>query len=216
MTVDIHQLGPDLWEQRLVTTAQPDRAFDYIANFEKHIDWERELVSVKSLKGRTGRGAKYVKTYVTRPAGLIGRIFSSRLRVTCLVREVERPWRIAWKQYRSHQASAPSGFQRLEFVITPHGSGSLIVLTRRFTGSEAISADAIARFSSRWGRAFQGLPPEVRAAAGSGSGDRPGPFSMPGELVRQSLDGHPSRGPGPTSLERLKAILDGGNRHTVA
>jgi uncharacterized protein YndB with AHSA1/START domain len=213
MTVEINQLGPDVWEHRVFTTAPPTLVFDYLADFEKHVEWERELVAVKPLNRRTGhRGGAYLKTYDTRPRGLVGRIFSRGLRVTCKLSEVERPERIVWKQYRSHQASGPSSFQRLELLITPSESGSLIVLTRRFSGMEGISVDTVARFSSRWGQALQGLPPEFRVAAGGSKGGRPGLFSTPDEVVRHALDGHPSRGPGPTSLERLKAILDGGGR----
>jgi hypothetical protein len=211
MTVEINQLGPDVWEQRVFTTAQPTWVFDYIADFQRHVEWERELLTVRPLNRRT---REYLKTYGTRPTGLLGRIFSRGLRVTCVLRAVERPERIAWKQYRSRDASGPSGFQKLEFVITPSGYGSLIVLTRRFSGIEGIGADVVARFSSRWGQAFQGLPAVVRAAADVSSGDRPGLFSTPDELIRHMLEGHPSRGPGPTSLERLKAILDDGHRDT--
>ncbi len=137
MTVETTQLGPDVWQNRVFTTAPPWVVFDYIADFEKHVDWERELLTV-------------------------------------------------------------------------------IVLTRQFSGIEGIGADMVARFSARWGPAFQGLPPEVRAAAGGSSGDRPGLFSSPDEIVRHLLEGHPSRGPGPTSLERLKAIIDGAGRGHVS
>jgi hypothetical protein len=59
------------------------------------------------------------------------------------------------------------------------------------------------------------LPPEVRAAAGGSSGEWPGLFASPDDVVRHLLDGYPSRGPGPTRLERLKAILDGAGRSSA-
>jgi hypothetical protein len=186
--------------------------FDYIADFQRHAEWERELLTVQPT-GAAGGG--YLKIYGTRPTGLVGRIFSPGLKVTCNVKELVRPQRIVWKQYRSHQASGPNSFQTLELVIIPSGSGSLIVLTRRFHGIAGSGIDIVAGFSSRLGPILQGLPPELRAAAGRSSGDGPGLFSTPDQVVRHALEGHPSRGPGPTSLERLKAILDGRGRATL-
>jgi hypothetical protein len=216
MTVEIYQLGPDVWEHRVFTTAPPCGVFDYIVDFERHIEWEHELLTVKPCDGKTAMaGARYLKTYGTRPTGLVDRFFNRGHRVTCKLGEVQRPQRIVWKQYRSHDASGPSSFQGLDLIVTPRGSGSLIVLTRRFSGIEGSGADMVARFASRWGPVLQGLPPEVRAAAGRPADDRPGLFSSPEDVIRHALDGHPSHGPGPTSLERLKAILDGdGQRHT--
>jgi hypothetical protein len=54
MTVEINQLALDVWEHRVFTTARPTGVFDYIADFEKHVEWERELVAVKPLNRRTG------------------------------------------------------------------------------------------------------------------------------------------------------------------
>jgi hypothetical protein len=209
MTVEINQLAPDVWQQRVSTSAHPEDAFDYVADFGRHVEWERELLAVQPINRRT---TKYLKTYGARPMGLLDRMFSRGLRVTCAVMAAERPERIIWRQYRSRDASEPSSFQKLQFVITPSGYGSLIVLTRWFSGIEGIGADLVSRFSSRWGQVFQGLPPEIRAAAQGSPSERPGLFSTPDELVRQLLEGHPSRGPGPVSLERLRAILDGDDR----
>ena len=215
MTVEIYQLGPDVWEQKIFTTAQPDLVFDYIADFDKHTEWEHELASVKPLNRPTGNGgAKYLKTYGTRPTGLVGRIFHRGLRVTCTLNEIDRPRRLVWQQFRSHQASEPSSFQTVRLMITPSELGSLILLTRRFIGMDGTSIELVARFTSRWGQAFQGLPPNVRATADRSSADLPGLFTAPADIIRHALDGHPSRGPGPTSLERLKVILDGGRWNT--
>jgi hypothetical protein len=54
MIVEINQLGPNAWEQRVFTTARPDLVFDYMADFDRHIEWEHELASVKPLGRRTG------------------------------------------------------------------------------------------------------------------------------------------------------------------
>jgi Polyketide cyclase / dehydrase and lipid transport len=209
MTVHVTQLGPETWQQRFSTTAPPETAFDYIADFQRHPEWERELLSVQP-RGAAGRG--YLKIYGTRATGLAGRIFSPRLKVTCKVKEVARPRRIVWRQYRSGQASGPNSFQKLELVITPSKSGSLIVLTRWFLGTVGSGIEMATRISSRFGPVLQGLPPEVRAAGATSSGGGPELFSMPDEVVRRALEGHPSRGPGPTSLEHLKANLDSGGR----
>ena len=116
------------------------------ADFEQHVEWERELLTVKPLNRRAGNaGGEYLKTYGNRPTGLLGLILASGQRVICRLRELERPGRIVWQQYRSHQASTPFGFQELEIVITPSDSGSLIVLTRRCSGTEGIGADMVAR-----------------------------------------------------------------------
>lgn len=103
----------------------------------------------------------------------------------------------------------PSSFQQVDFAITPNGSGSSIVLTRMFSGNEGISGDMVARYASGFGNLLHNLPPELRAAAGKSAGDRPGLFSSSGEIVRHMLKGHPSHGPGPSSLERLVVILNG-------
>jgi hypothetical protein len=39
MTVEINQLQPDVWEHRVFTTAHPTAVFDYIAEFNKHVEW---------------------------------------------------------------------------------------------------------------------------------------------------------------------------------
>jgi hypothetical protein len=185
MTVEIKQVGSDVWEQRVVTAAPATIAFDYIIDFARHVEWERELLRVQPLNAQKG---EYLKTYGTQPTGLVGRIFSRGLRVTCKLKEINRPQRIVWKQYRSHDASGPSSFQIVDFLITPSQQGSLIVVTRRFQGLEGITADVVTGFLSRLGPAFPGLRPDA---------------------VQQVLEGHPSRGPGPASLDCLKAILDG-------
>src|ERR1700746_2969828 len=94
MIVEINQLGPNAWEQRVFTAAPPDLAFGYMADFDRHIEWEHELASVKPLGRRTGTiGTRYLKTYDTRATGLVSRIFglSRGLRVTGTVKEIERP-----------------------------------------------------------------------------------------------------------------------------
>jgi hypothetical protein len=49
MTVELNQLQPDVWEHRVFTTAHPMAVFDYIADFKKHVEWERELQTVQPL-----------------------------------------------------------------------------------------------------------------------------------------------------------------------
>jgi hypothetical protein len=210
MAVEIYQRGPEVWEQRAGTAATLWTVFDYIADFGMHVDWERDLLSVKVFEHRTGvPGANYLKTYGTRAKGPFGRMFNRGHRVTCKLRQAQRPHHIAWRQYRSHQAAGPSSFQQVDFAITPNGTGSLIVLTRMFSGDEGISSDMVARYASGFGQLLHNLPPELRAAAGRSAGNRPGLFSSPEEIVWHMLEGHPSHGPGPSSLERLIAILDG-------
>jgi hypothetical protein len=214
MTVEINHLQPDVWEHRVLTTAPPTAVFDYIADFKKHIEWERQLQTVEPLNRRMSTaGGQYLKTYGTAPTGFVARIFARGLRVTCNVTELVRPKRIAWNQYCSHSASEPTSFQTVDLMITPNQMGSLMVLTRRFTGMDASSAELVAMYMPRLDQLLQGLPPEVRAAGSrlaGGSTGRPGLFSSSDDVVRRVLDGYPSRGPGPTSLLRLNAILDGG------
>ena len=184
--------------------------FDYVADFPRHVDWERDLLSVKVFGHGPGvPGAKYLKTYGKPAKGPVGRMFNRGHRVTCKVGQAERPHRIGWRQYRSHEAAGPSSFQQVDFAITPNGTGSQIVLTRMFSGNEGISSDMVARYASGFGQLLHNLPPELRGAAGRSAGERPGLFSSPDEIVRHMLEGHPAHGPGPTSLERLIAILDG-------
>lgn len=214
MTVEINQVRPDVWEHRISTTAHPMAVFDYVADFNKHPEWERELQTVTPLSRRgSTTGGQHLKTYGSPPTGFVGRIFARGLQVTCNVTELVRPTRIVWTQYRSHSASGPTSFQKVELMITPSGLGSLIVLTRRFTGIDASSAELVAMYMPRLAQTLQGLRQEVRAAGSrlaGGAGGRPGLFSASDDVLRRALDGYPSRGPGPTSLLRLKVILDGG------
>jgi hypothetical protein len=65
-------------------------------------------------------------------------------------------------------------------MITPNRMSSLIVLTRRFTGIDASSAEMVAMYMPRLAQKLQGLPPEVRAAGpqlAGGSSGLPGLFS---------------------------------------
>src|SRR5947209_8505406 len=110
MTVEVRQVGPGDWEQRVFSTSPPHAAFDYIADFSRHTEWEHELLTVQ----QTGAaGPAYLKTYGTRSSGLVGRIFSPGVKVTCKLTEVARPRRIVWKQYRSRTASGPDKRQTL-------------------------------------------------------------------------------------------------------
>ena len=131
-------------------------------------------------------------------------MFSPPLRVTCNVTAVDpSAARLAWKQHVSHRASGPASFQNIDALVTPSDAGSRLVVTRELVGTEGIGVDMVARFSAGLGDRLQALPPETAEAVGRlfGSGHHD-------DLTRRALDGHPSRGPGPTSLERLQAILD--------
>jgi hypothetical protein len=201
MAVEVRQLRPQAWELRLTVGAAGPAVFAYLLDFGRHPEWEHELRAVALTHGRPSAvGATYVKTYGERPAGFLRRMFSSPLRVTCRITAVDPPGHLAWKQHMSHRSSGPSSFQDVDVVISPHGSGSQLVVTRDLVGTEGMSADLVARFSTRLGDVLSALPPD-----GVGPGVRPGA----GDLVRRALDGHPSRGPGPTSLERLQVRLGG-------
>ena len=208
MTVGIRQLEPQVWEVRLTVGAAVPDVFGYVLDFERHPEWELELQAVRLTHGRPGEiGAAYVKTYGKRPPGLLQRIFAPPLRVTCTVVAVERPTRMAWKQHMSRRSSGPSSFQNIEVLVSPHDSGSLLVVTRELIGSEGASVDLAARFSTGLGDRLQALPPDAAAVVGRIAGGGQSDPLVPEDLTRRALDGHPSRGPGPTSLERLQAIL---------
>jgi hypothetical protein len=194
VAVGIRQLGPQVWEQRLTVSAAVPDVFGYLLDFERHPEWELELQAVKLTHGRSGgAGAVYVKTYGKRPPGRFQRMFSSPLRATCKVTAVEPPARLAWKQHLSHRAAGPSSFQNIEMVVSPCDSGSLLVVTRELVGSEGAGVDLASAFSTRFGDRLQAL-----------SAGAPGTAA---DLSRYALDGFPSRGPGPTSLERLEAVF---------
>jgi hypothetical protein len=51
--------------------------FDYIADFKKHLEWERELQTVQPLNRRMSTAdGRYLKTYGTPPTGFVDRIFA--------------------------------------------------------------------------------------------------------------------------------------------
>jgi hypothetical protein len=192
VAVGIRQLGPQRWELRLLVGAGAPDVFGYLLAFERHPEWEHELQAVRATGGRPGTvGAVYVKTYGARPAGgLLGRLVGpAPIRATCTITAVEPPTRLAWKQHLSHRAAGPSSFQHVDVAVLPQAAGCELVVTRELVGMEGAGADVSAGLAAR----FAGL-----GLAGA----------MPPDVVaRQTLDGHPSRGPGPTSLDRLQAIL---------
>lgn len=200
MTVEITHLEPDLWQHRLTVAASPPAVFGYLVDVRRHVDWEPELREVDVAGAPVGPGTTCVKTYGKAPSGFFDRIFSKPLRVTCRFTAVEPTTRIAWKQHISHRASGPDGFQNIDVRIAPHGTGSEIVVLRRLSGIDGSSAELVSRFSARLGDQLRAMAPEGQAGALPGIGAL--------DMTRRVLDGHPSRGPGPTALERLKAILD--------
>jgi hypothetical protein len=202
--VAIRQLKPQVWEQAVTVRAAAPDVFRYLVDFERHREWELELQEVRHTHGRPGEsGAEYVKTYGDRPPGFLRRLFSPPLRVTCKVTAVDSPVRLAWKQHVSHRASGPASFQDIDVLVTPSDAGSLLVVTRELVGTEGLGVDLAARFSASLGDRLQALRPENAEAVGRLTGG-----IRHEDVARRALDGHPSRGPGPTSLERLQAILD--------
>ena len=64
MVVEIYQRGPEVWEQRAFSAATPWLVFDYVADFGRHVEWERDLLSVNVFGHGPGvPGAEYLKTY---------------------------------------------------------------------------------------------------------------------------------------------------------
>lgn len=203
MAVAIRQVGPQVWEQAVAVGAAAPDVFRYLADFERHREWELELQDVRLSHGRPGEsGAEYVKTYGKRPPGLLRRMFSPPLRVTCKVTAVDpSATRLAWKQHVSHRASGPASFQNIDVVVTPTHVGSQVLVMRELVGTEGVSVDLVSRLSTRLDD-LQALRPEAAEAVGRMTGG-----GRQVDLTRRALDGHPSRGPGPTSLDRLQAIL---------
>lgn len=207
MTVEITHLEPDLWQHRLTVAAAPPAVFGYLVDVRRHVDWEPELRDVDVAGGEpVGHHTTCVKTYGSAPSGLVDRIFSKPLRVTCRFTAVEPTTRIAWKQHISHRASGADGFQNIDVRITPHGAGCEIVVLRRLSGMDGSTAELVSRFSARLGDQLRAMAPEGEAGRLGGIG--PTTPLVTGDVTRRVLDGHPSRGPGPTALEHLKAILD--------
>lgn len=204
MAVAIRQLGPQVWEQAVEVGAAAPDVFGYLAAFERHREWELELQDVRHTHGHPGgRGAEYVKTYGEPSPGLLRRMFSPPLRVTCKITAVDpSAARLAWKQHVSHRASGPASFQDIDVRVTPSDGGSLLVVTRELVGTEGIGVDMVSRFAAGLGDRLQAVPPENAEAVARLTGGL-----RQEDLTRRALDGHPSRGPGPMSLERLQAIL---------
>jgi hypothetical protein len=221
MTVDVRQLEHGTWELSFSTGATVAHVFDYIVDFERHIDWEEELLEVRTLRGSAGAvGAKYLKIYGSRPTGFLQRLFWKPTRIDCKITAVSRPERIAWEvQLWRDQPSEGYYSQDVEVLLRPAGAGSDVRFVRRLMSDDAVSAGIAMGAHNFMTGLFRQVPPEMKDRLREEHRRRypgkpvPNTFDLsPGEVAGDFLENLPIRGPGSRSLARLKALLDGGGR----
>jgi hypothetical protein len=214
----VRQLEHGTWELGFSTRAAVTAVFDYIADFQRHVEWEEELLEVKQLTGRAGEfGAKYLKTYGTRPAGLIQRLFWSPTRIDCAIRMSERPNRLVWRQQLwRDQPSDSYDRQDVELLLTANTHDSEVTFVRRLMVDDAASAGMAMGAYDLMSSAFRNAPPGTKEKLleeyRRRYPDRPAVSAF--DLTRDQVAGDlmenlPIRGPGSRSLERLKKLLDG-------
>lgn len=204
MSIDVRQVGTSSWELAFSTHATCETVYDYVVDVERHDEWEDELTEVEYRTGRRGEaGAQFVKVYGERPRGFLKRMFSDAVVVDCEITAADRPHRIDWQQHISRKSADGYDAQRFEVTLSPHGTGCRFALVR--TPSDATSVQMISSFMGRAEDAFDQQPgarEQMATVGDSGLG------SSSGEMIGRLLQGLPARGPGSSSLERLRAITD--------
>jgi hypothetical protein len=217
MSIDIKEVKHGTWELSFSTGAAMSAVFDYVIDFERHVEWEEQLLEVKRL-GRKAResGAKYLKTYGTRPTGIMGRLFWTPTRIDCKIKVVDRPHRIAWEQQLwRDQTSESFYYQDVELLLSSAGRGCEARFVRRLMSDDAVTADFAMGAHNLMSSLFRQIPPEMKDKLTEQHKLRypgravPNALEMTsGEVAGQLLEGLPIRGPGSRSLTRLKAVLD--------
>jgi hypothetical protein len=190
--------------------------FEYVLEFERHVEWEDRLLEV-SRAGRVAgvAGAKYIKTYGTRPSGFLQRFFWKPTRIDCKIRAVEPPDRIAWQVQLWRDQPSDYDYQEIELRLTPDGAGSRVTFLRHLADGDATSTSAALRLRDGFAAMLQHVPPEMQETLREDHRRRyptaPEKIGMDvsaDEVAGDLLENLPIRGPGSRSLTRLKAILD--------
>jgi len=221
MTIEVRQLEHGVWELSFSTGAAVADVFDYIADFTRHVDWEEELLEVKTLRGTAGAvGAKYLKIYGSRPTGFLQRLFWKPTRIDCKIKAVSRPERVAWEvQLWRDQTSESYYRQDVELLVRSAGAGSEVRFVRRLMPDDAVSAAMAMGAYNFMSPVFRQVPPELKDKLREEHSRRypgkpmPNTLDMsPSDVAGDLLENLPIRGPGSRSLARLKALLDGRGR----
>jgi hypothetical protein len=204
MSIDVRQVGTSSWELAFSTHAPCEVVYDYVLDVERHGEWEDDLTEVTHRSGARGRaGGLFVKTYGHRPQGFLKRMFSDAVQVECEITAAERPYRIDWQQRISRKGADGHDVQRFELTLTPLASGCRFALVR--TPSDATSVQMISSFMGRADDEFDRQPGARERLAEVGDS---GLGASSGEMIGRLLQGLPARGPGSSSLERLRDITD--------
>lgn len=204
MSIDVRQVANSSWELAFSTHAPCELVYDYVLDVDRHGEWEDELTEVAHRSGARGQaGALFQKTYGHRPRGFVKRMFSDAVTVDCEITAVERPFRIDWQQRITRKGADGYDAQRFEMTLTPLTAGCRVALVR--TPSDATSVHMISSFMGRADDAFDRRPGAREQLAEVGDS---GLGASSGEMIGRLLQGLPARGPGSSSLERLRAITD--------
>jgi hypothetical protein len=217
MAISVRELHDRTWELSFTTTAAMRSVFEYVLEFERHVEWEEQLLEVKRAGRSAGVvGAKYIKTYGTRPSGFFQRLFWTPIRIDCTIKAVESPHRMRWQQQLwRDQPSDSYDYQEIELRLTPDGAGSRVAFLRHLSESDASSASAALGLRDRFAAMFDRVPPEMQEKLRAEhrrrypeAAEKLGVNVSGEEVAGDLLEKLPIRGPGSRSLARLKAILD--------
>lgn len=217
MTIDVKQVEHRTWELSFSTGAAMPAVFEYVIDFERHVEWEEELLEVKTLGTKVREsGAKYLKTYGTRPEGFLQKFFWNPTRIDCKITSVDRPHRVTWEQQLwRDQTSESFHRQDVELLLSGAGHGCEVKFVRRLMPDDAVSASLAMGAHSLMTSAFRNVPSEMKARLQEEHQRRypgkllPNALEMTSdEVAGELLEGLPIRGPGARSLARLKAVLD--------
>jgi hypothetical protein len=99
-TVDVSKAGFGIWEFNFLTQAPLNEAYGYIADIERHGEWEPSLMAVQRdfQKGKQV-GGRYKKTYAAPPANSsLERLFSIAPSLTLVIIALEPPFHLAWQE----------------------------------------------------------------------------------------------------------------------
>jgi hypothetical protein len=217
MTINSRQIESGTWEPSFSTAAPMPAVFEYVVDFERHVDWEEQLLEVKNL-GRKARepGAKYLKTYGTRPNGFWQWLFWKPIRIDCKIKALDPPRRMIWQQQLwRDQPSDSYDYQEVELLLSPSGTGCEVTFVRHLMTDDAVSAEMAMGVHNLLGSLFRRVSPEVKEKLREehrrrhlGKSILNGFDRSRDEVAGEFLEDLPIRGPGSRSLTRLKAVIE--------
>lgn len=220
MTISVKETEHGTWDLHFTTTAARSAVFDYIRQFQRHVEWEEGLLEVQTCGGQAGADGAYVKLYgtQTRPKGFLKRMFWTPARIDCTITASERPDRLAWiQQHWRDQSSEGYERQDVEVRLSDAEGGCRVTFTRRLMPDDATSLGFVMGLYGRMRPSMSRMPLQVKAQLlelqrhRSPTASHVDAFELSSdEMAGELLERLPVGGPGSRSLARLKAVLDNG------